>query len=190
MKSKLLLGIGVTLMSTGAFYAQQNAWMNIAAKNVSNARERSITVTDYKLLSLNNSQFEAQLLAIGKNSGKTLMKFPNEQGTTDTFEVVESSTMHPDLQAKYADVRSFTGVKVGDPLTRITFTYDPYFGFNASVRSGKGIYYVDSYSKDNKIYMMYNRKNASSERNFNCLFDEHGEKEIQQTMENAGQNKT
>ncbi|MFN3021756.1 reprolysin-like metallopeptidase [Chryseobacterium sp. TY3] len=190
MKSKLLLGIGVTLMSTGAFYAQQNAWMSIAAKNVSNARERSITVTDYKLLSLNNSQFEAQLLAIGKNSGKTLMKFPNEQGTTDTFEVVESSTMHPDLQAKYADVRSFTGVKVGDPLTRITFTYDPYFGFNASVRSGKGIYYVDSYSKDNKIYMMYNRKNASSERNFNCLFDEHGEKEIQQTMENAGQNKT
>ncbi len=47
MKSKLLLGLGVTLMSTGAFYAQQNSWMNIATKNVSNARERSITVTDY-----------------------------------------------------------------------------------------------------------------------------------------------
>lgn len=190
MKSKLLLGVGLTLMSTGAFYAQQNSWMNISAKNVSNARERSITVTDYKLVSLNGAQFEAQLSAIGKNSGKTLMKFPNEKGTTDTFEVVESSTMHPDLQAKYADVRSFTGVKVGDPLTKITFTHDPYFGFNASVRNAEGIYYIDSYSKDNKIYMMYNRKNASSERNFNCLFDEHNEKQIQQTLEVGGQQKT
>lgn len=189
MKSKLFLGVGISLLSGGIF-AQQNSWSNISNRNINNTRERVISVQDYKLLGLNESQFVSQLSAISKNSGKTLMKFPNEHGTTDTFEVIESSTMHPDLQAKYADVRSFTGVKVGDPLTKISFTYDPYFGFNAIIRNNANISYIDSYSKDNKVYMMYNRKGASSKRNFECLFDEVNEKQIQQSLESAGDQKT
>ncbi|WP_292011213.1 reprolysin-like metallopeptidase, partial [Chryseobacterium sp.] len=53
----------------------------------------------------------------------------------------------------------------------IRFTYDPYFGLNAVVRNNKGIYYIDSYSKDNNMYIVYNSKDAQSLGTFECLFN-------------------
>lgn len=173
MKTKLLVGVGISLLS-GMTFAQQNSWTSLSAKNTLETRSRNLKVTDFKLLSLDQGQFAQQLANIsGKNQfsqTKSLIKFPNENGTVDVYEVTESSTMHPELQAKYSDIRSFVGVKVGDPTSKITFTYDPYFGLNATLKNAKGTYYIDSYSQNNKIYMLYNRKNASSERNFQCLF--------------------
>lgn len=191
MKSKLLFGVGISLLS-GMAFAQQNSWTNLSTKSILETRTRSLKVTDYKLLSLDQSQFVQQLASISSKNqlsqAKSLMKFPNENGTVDVYQVTESSTMHPDLQAKYSEIRSFVGVKVGDPSTKITFTYDPYFGLNATLKSAKGTYYIDSYSQNNKIYMMYNRSNASSERNFQCLFQQ--DEAIAQTLETASHDKT
>ncbi|MGV4414190.1 reprolysin-like metallopeptidase [Chryseobacterium sp. T1] len=191
MKTKLLFGIGISLLS-GMAFAQQNSWSTIYAKNIPEARIRTLKVTDYKLLSLNQDQFVQQLTSISSKNNftqaKSLIKFPDENGTVDVYEVTESSTMHPDLQSKYSDIRSFVGVKVGDPTSKITFTYDPYFGLNATLKNTKGTYYIDSYSQNNKIYMMYNRNNASPERNFQCLFQQ--DEAIAQTLETASQDKT
>ncbi|KMQ60014.1 hypothetical protein ACM46_17335 [Chryseobacterium angstadtii] len=174
MKQKLLFLTGLVLLS-GSAVAQQNTWSRTTEKNVKDTRERNVRTSDYQLVSLNTDELKHQLsLAPDRNSLSfkkgILVKFPNAQGTFDTYEVFEASTMHPDLQARYSDIKSYAGQKVGDPATSIRFTYDPYFGLNASVRGIKGTYYIDSYSKDNRIYMVYDRKNAVSQSRFDCLF--------------------
>ncbi|MDH6253076.1 hypothetical protein M2347_002803 [Chryseobacterium sp. H1D6B] len=191
MKQKLLF-LAVLIVSASGF-AQQNQWSRISQKDVREARERSVKVSDFELLRLNTDELKLQLSnAPDRNkmpSAKgVLIRFPNQRGTFDTFEVVEASTMHPELQSRYSDIRSYMGHKVGDPATKIRFTYDSYFGLNAIVRSIKGMYYIDSYSKDNKNYMVYDRNNASSSRAFQCLFKE--DETLKQSIEAGMQHKT
>lgn len=174
MRKKILF-LSSFIFLSGTAMSQQNTWSRAAQKTVKETRERNVRTSDYQLVSLNTDELKHQLsLAPDRNRLSSekgiLVKFPNDQGTFDTYEVFEASTMHPDLQARYSEVRSYTGQKVGDPSTNIRFTYDPYFGLNAVVRGIKGMYYIDSYSKDNKTYMVYDRKNATSQSRFDCLF--------------------
>ncbi|WP_326982876.1 zinc-dependent metalloprotease family protein [Chryseobacterium sp. MYb264] len=177
MKRKLLLLASIAMMS-GTGFAQQNQWGRASEQSVKDTRERSVRTSDYRLMSLNADEIKHQLsFATDRSRAASvkgiMIKFPNERGTFDTFEVYEAPTMHQDLQAKYADVKSYVGHKVGDPSTDIRFTFDPYFGLNAVVKkSTGGMYYIDSYSKDNKIYMVYDRKNATASSRFECLFKE------------------
>lgn len=170
-----LLFLSSFLVFSTAVFAQQNQWSKTSQKNIRNQREMSIKVSDYQLLSLNTDNLEQQLESVKERNlaiyeKGTLVKFPNEDGTFDTYEIWAASTMHPDLQARYSAIKSFVGYKAGDKTTKIRFTYDPYFGLNAMIRSPKGICYIDSYAFDNKTYIVYNRKNAQSSSRFNCLF--------------------
>jgi len=174
MKRKLLFLTSLLVLS-GTAAAQQNTWNRASQKSVKETRERGVRTVDYQLVSLNTEEMKHQLsLAPDRSSLSSekgiLVKFPNDQGTFDTYEIFEASTMHPELQARYSDIKSYSGQKVGDPTTNIRFTYDPYFGLNAVVKGIKGMYYIDSYSQDNKVYMVYDRKNALSQNRFDCLF--------------------
>lgn len=174
MRKKILFLSSLILLS-GAVMAQKNTWIRVSEKTVKETRERNVRTSDYQLFNLDTDELKYQLsMTPDRNRLSSekgiLMKFPNDQGTFDTYEVFEASTMHPDLQARYSEVRSYTGQKVGDLSTNIRFTYDPYFGLNAVVRGIKGLYYIDSYSTDNKTYMVYDRKNATLQSRFDCLF--------------------
>lgn len=175
MKQKFLLLSTCFLMVTGVSFAQQNSWSKYYGKNIENPRERTSMPADYQFLKLNTEQISQQLsnaplrsqnASIGVN-----VKFPNADGTFDTYKVVESSTMHPELQAKFPEIKSYAGYKIDDPSTKIRFTVSPYFGLNAVIRSTSGIQYIDSYSQDNKTYVMYDRKNAEHQHTFECKHD-------------------
>ncbi|MBV8325504.1 reprolysin-like metallopeptidase [Chryseobacterium sp.] len=176
MKKKILF-LAVFLMLSGASFAQKNSWSRVSEKDVKTIRERNVRVSDYQLVSLNLDELKHQL-ALAKDRSRAAsekgiaIRFPNDQGTFDTYEVYEVSDMHEDLQTKYSDIKSYTGKKTGDQATNIRFSLDPYFGFNAVIRSSKGIYYIESYSLDNKVYMVYDRKKAVSSNRFSCLFNE------------------
>lgn len=164
-------------MLTGAIFAQQNQWTKVSKRGIKDVKSTSVQVSDFELLRLNTDELKKQLFRVpgrAKNiSAKgILMKFPNDMGTFDTYEVYEASTMHPDLQSRYSGTRSYIGNKVGDPTTQIRFSIDPYFGLNAVIRSRKGIYYIDPYSGDNRIYRLYNRGKAQPTNQFECLFQE------------------
>ncbi|SMC42577.1 reprolysin-like metallopeptidase [Moheibacter sediminis] len=175
MKQKFLLLSSCFLMFTGITFAQQNSWTKFHGKNIENPRERTNTPTEYQLVKLNTEQISQQLSSAPAKSQNTAaginVKFPNAEGTFDTYKVVESSTMHPDLQAKYPEIKSYTGYKIDDPSTKIKFSVSPYFGLNAVIRSTSGLKYIDSYSKDNQVYMVYNRANADHQHTFECKHD-------------------
>ena len=192
MKKNLLFLAGFLAIS-GSAWAQQNQWTKVSEKNVRDFREGNITVSEYKLLSLNKDVLSDQLSAAPDRSRMSrakgvLIKFPNDQGAFDTYEVYEASTMNAGLQSRYSDIRSYIGTKAGEPSSTIRFTLDPYFGLNAVVKNTKGIYYIDSYSQDNRIYRVYDRKNASSQSRFACLVNE--DEILKQTSGGGLQNKT
>ncbi|SIS32558.1 Por secretion system C-terminal sorting domain-containing protein [Chryseobacterium shigense] len=179
MKKKLLV-LGTLLMFSAVGFAQKNYWKKTDSKIDSEIRESKVRITDFALFKLNISEIQNQLKNLPDSdlhlSQKgILMNFPNLEGGFDTYEIFESSTMHSDLQNRYADIRSYTGFKKGDKSTVLKFSIDPYFGLSGIIRNNQGIYYIDSYTKDNKVYKLYDRKNASSANPFECLFNGNSE---------------
>lgn len=181
MRRNLLAASCLFLFSVYGF-SQQNNWTKYHGKTVENARERSTTPSEYQLLKLNIDGINQQLQAApakGTNLNQGVaIKIPNQQGTFDTYRVFEASAMHPDLQAKYPSIKSYAGFKEGDSTTKIRFSVSPYFGFNAVIRSMDGIHYIDSYSQDNSLHIMYNRNSVEHVHTFECKHDENDHQDI------------
>lgn len=174
MRRNLLIASCLFMASMYGF-SQQNTWTKFHGKTIENQRERAYMPTEYKLFKLNVQNIEQQLQnAPARSSGNTTgtkIRIPSLEGTFDTYYVYEVSTMHPDLQAKYPNIRAYSGYKEGDTSSKIRFTTSPYFGFNAVLRNNKGVSYIDSFSADNSIYMLYNRDGAQHEHTFTCQYD-------------------
>lgn len=187
MRKKLLV-LSTLLVFSAVGFAQQNNWKKFDSKITSEVRENNAKVTDYSLFTLNINEIQSKLKNvpdIDQQSARKgiLLNFPNLAGSFDTFEIFESSTMHPDLQSRYSEVKSYVGFKKGDKSSSLRFTIDPYFGFNGMIRNNEGIYYIDSYTKDNQVYKLYDRKKASSLNQFECLFN--GDSEIKEATATA-----
>lgn len=173
MRQNFLL-ISCFLLFAGLTFAQQNAWSKFHGKSIENPRERASNPNEYQLLRLNSDLLTQQLSNAPQRTqypAGISVKFPNLEGTFDTYKVYESSTMHPDLQAKYPQIRSYMGYKTDDTTTKIRFSVSPYFGLHAVIRSIDGIKYIDSYSENNEFYMMYDRNSVDHVHTFNCEHD-------------------
>jgi len=179
MKRKLLF-LAMLFVFSAAGLAQQNYWKKITVKSDSEIRQNNVRISEYALFSLNTDEIISQL----KNAPDRtkypsvkgiLLNFPNSEEGFDVYEVYEASTMHPDLQSRYSDIRSYLGFKKGDKSSIIRFTLDPFFGFNAMMRNDNGIFYIDSHTTDNQVYKMYDRKKASSLSQFQCLVEDESE---------------
>lgn len=173
MKHKLIILSCFAIFSTSVL-AQQNFWTNYNGVTVEAERERNAMPEEFKLLRLNVDGIEQQLLnASAKNQSNGIsIKVPNTDGDYDTFIVQEASVMHPDLQAKYPNTKSYAGYAKDNRATTIRFSISPYFGFNAIVRSATDVSYIDSYSQDNKVYIVYSRDSLKEHiHNFSCQHD-------------------
>ncbi|WP_067145003.1 zinc-dependent metalloprotease [Pseudotamlana agarivorans] len=67
-----------------------------------------------------------------KSSG-VILSFPSNNGVFERFQVQEASVLHPELQAKYPEIKSFVAQSLEDPHVRMRFSLSPYNGLSAVV---------------------------------------------------------
>lgn len=157
------------LLAGGIVSAQQNFWKPQSKSVISSDKiiERVHQPTESITMNLNFEDL-TNYLTQGNKSQFTL-KFPDATGNLNSYRIVENSNFHPDLQAKYSNIRSYTGYNLNNPAEKIAFSISPQFGFNGVIdQNGKQII-IDTHTKDKASYLIYNKSNVfTSSDNFIC----------------------
>ncbi|PHR71351.1 MAG: hypothetical protein COA67_06505 [Lutibacter sp.] len=105
------------------------------------------------------------------SKSNVIVDFPHADGKLYSYSVMEASVFHPDLQAKYPNIRSYVGQGIENPSTIIRFSVTPQ-GLHAMLLStDQGTQYIDPYSKNGNDYITYARKNLPVlDEKFICEF--------------------
>ncbi|NNE29031.1 MAG: hypothetical protein HKN16_05320, partial [Saprospiraceae bacterium] len=99
--------------------------------------------------------------------------FPIDHDQMAEFLLEEDSPMHPKLQAKFPEIRTFSGKSL-DELSTLSITYSPY-GVHASLRNAEGLkYFVPVTEGDPNFGILFNRSDYTGlgESPFYCGNDE------------------
>ena len=138
-------------------------------KQLVNAQKYSSLVVDLDVLK--EDLVKANHRSIANFGVDVFLIIPSPDGSEDLFEVLANTTMHPDFQAKFEDIRTYDVIKVGDRSIhgKIDFTTA---GFHAMVFHPKnGTYYIDPIYQGNTIdHIVYYRSEFITDKNMQCEF--------------------
>lgn len=164
--NKFILFLLITLCFSTIYAQNESSWQRMN-DDKPNSFEKSSTKKDIK----NQLLFRLDELALRQtlskihdkktNKNGTEILIPNLNGIMEKFLVWESSNFEPELQAKYPEIRAYAGIGITDSKASLNFSMSPKGIQTMVLRGGKGSEFIEPYSKDEKVYVLYNSKDRS-----------------------------
>ncbi|MFI6759736.1 M12 family metallo-peptidase [Micromonospora sp. NPDC050417] len=84
-----------------------------------------------------------------------VVSLPTPEGALQRFELVDSPVLESGLAARHPEIRTYAGRGLDDKTATVRADLTP-LGFHASVRSARGVWFVDPYyHRDQSVYASY-----------------------------------
>jgi len=191
MKIKLLLLIA--MMGTTIMWSQNRVFWEKQASNSSKLlKESHQTLKEFQTFSLNSQALKQALNGVAQRNqfsvtSNTVLSFPNSEGKLERFSIKEASVMHPDLQERFPEIRSYMGQGIDDPSSILRFSLSPE-GFNGMILSSNGNTFIEPISGGFDSYIVFNRENRINYNDdFECEVSERIRRRVSSdfTMKNA-----
>ena len=94
---------------------------------------------------------------------------PNVNGVLEKFSICENSNFEPELQAKYPDIRSYSGTGITDATAVLNFSMSPLGIQTMITRKGNQMEFIEKDAENNDLYVVFDSKNKLKERlPFSC----------------------
>jgi hypothetical protein len=152
-------------------------WQDLAQAHLSGPQSETwVQPKTFRAVNLQHAQLRPLLGKAPQESAQTLVSsgalisLPMPDGTQAQFRFVESPVMHPDLAARFPEIKTYRGCGVDDPAATVRFDLTP-SGFHAQILSPKGATYIEPYLRgDTNLHAVYSRRDYSaSAPSFECL---------------------
>ena len=161
MRKVPVLTLLSVLITTVAF-SQADYWSanneNRASIPTDKAVARLTYPKEFKLFNLNAAPLRQQLFSVvdSRTAKSTIITLPNAAGGFEQFEVFEASNFEPDLQAKFPDIRAFSGLSLSDKAATLKLSISPQGIQTMVFRAGRANEFIEPYSQDHRVYSVYN----------------------------------
>lgn len=171
----------ILLLTLATNLVAQNLWTDFPEKQIpiTSVTPRYIIPNQYRTVRLSLDQLKPALAAAPQRFSTSaaeqavVLGFPMPDGTTGHFRLTESPVMAPALQAKYPDIRCYTGTGIEDPSATLKCDLTPQ-GFHAMIQSKLyGTVFIDPYRQgDVEHCIVYYKKDFQSKKqHFSCEVD-------------------
>ena len=173
MKKLVLFMLSFTLAYT-VMAQEGNYWSS------NNNAERIITdksvarlsfPKDFKLFNLNTDPLRQELFSVVGNQAlrhSTVISLPNADGQIEQFEVVEASNFEPALQARFPEIRAFSGRGITDKSATLKLSISPQGIQTMVFRTEKANEFIEAYSKDHTVYAVFRSQRAKGDLPWTC----------------------
>ena len=105
---------------------------------------------------------------ITSKTSNLILSFPNTQGELEKYNIVEASVMHPDLQAKYPEIRSYVGYGIDTPTAYLRFSLSPYKGLTGIVLGKEKAEIFEPVANSKTQFRVNYKSNLDKTEGFNC----------------------
>jgi predicted Zn-dependent protease len=177
MMTRTLLTTLLSLFFSIAFAQDRivdNFFNDVNPATLTTQSKNSIRATHYRLIQIDLSQLYAELENVphrdGLKSGTaTQIALPLPDGTSKLYRIVENSTLHPELAAKYPTIKTYDAYGITDPgeFVKLDLTTQ---GFHSMIlRPGKSPVFIDPLGKGkHQYYVVYKKKDLIGTNHFKC----------------------
>lgn len=183
MKIKLLFTSLVVLALTFSATAQNNLsdyWTQTTknavfgfdkinrSKMPKTALTYSINLNDIKSVLVNAP------LRNANTKSNTIVNFPTATGKLEKFKIYDAPVMHPDLAARYPEIKSYVGYGINSSGLTVRFSLSPQKGLSAMITSsGNQTTFIEPYTSDLTTYTVYSRSSDDVRtETFECLTED------------------
>jgi len=161
MRKLLLVALVLLSFSTLAFSQADRFWSaNNGDRNnipTDKAVARLTYPKEFRLFNLNLEPLRQELLSVVDRSSKHLsvITLPNANGELEQFEVYEASNFEADLQAKFPEIRAYSGKGITDRFATVKLSISPQGIQTMVFRTDKENEFIEPYSNDHRVYSVY-----------------------------------
>jgi hypothetical protein len=178
MQKVLLLVFAAVFISVKGFSQADNSWSpntNAASSIVADkAVARQSFPASYKLFNLNAAPFRNALFSVNPANDRqtAIITLPNADGNLEQFEVVEASNFEPDLQAKFPEIRAFSGKGITDRQAMLKLSISPQGIQTMVFRTGAENEFMEPFSSDHTVYAVYRSHRDKGNLQWTCSTEE------------------
>lgn len=125
---------------------------------------------NFKLFDLNAHPLRQELFKVVDNASmrSTIIHLPNADGQIESFEVFEASNFEPELQARFPEIRAFSGRGVTDRSATLKLSISPQGIQTMVFRTGKENEFIEAYSADHTVYAVYKSRRDKGDLPWTC----------------------
>lgn len=157
MRKLVLFVLSFTLMYT---ITAQNYWSShtdAGPITTDKAVARLSFPSAFKLFNLNIDPLRQELFSVAGNASRHSMviSLPNADGQIEQFEVVEASNFEPALQARFPEIRAFSGKGITDQSATLKLSISPQGIQTMVFRTEKENEFIEAYSQDHSVYAVF-----------------------------------
>ncbi len=172
--STLLLALFLASSLSFKASAQSNYWsantQSRAAIRTDKAVARLSYPKEFKLYNLNIGPLKQQLLStVGNPSRSAVIVLPNADGQYEQFEVFEASNFEPDLQARFPEIRAYSGRGITDKYATLKLSISPQGIQTMVFRTQKEDEFIEAYSQDHSIYSVFKSHREKGKLPWTCF---------------------
>ena len=160
-----------------AMAQQKNCWTlhkSSAPMKVDKAVNRLSFPKTFLLYDLNVEAFGRQLMSIVDHSENKscIITLPNAKGLDEQFEIYEASNFESDLQARFPEIRAFSGKGITDKFATLKMSIAP-TGMQAMIfRVDAANECIESYAADHTVYAVFQSQQIKSSLPWKCYSSE------------------
>jgi len=174
MRKLLLVFLSFTFFTAAM---AQNYWTShTSAAKIATDKSvaRKSFPANFKLFDLDIKPLRQDLFSVVGNASKPtiIISIPNAQGKMEKFELTEASNFDKELQARFPEIRAFSGKGITDKAATLKLSISPQGIQTMIFRTGTENEFIESYSADHKVYAVFKSERTPGKLPWSCTTED------------------